>query len=156
VVTILGTIFFSATHTAVSLLNASWPPDLNGIWASMGAGAALSIALYRQPYAGLRLSGFSWLWRLTLVAAAFALIQSQFSFRDDLGVGLNIAWSPIHLLRFRFLPNMPWQKETVAGYLATIDAALLGIAMFLGLALGIGKATEFLGRSLKSIDVDES
>lgn len=159
VVIILGAVFFAVMHTVLAVINSSAPlsPEiLNSTWASLLAGAALSIVLYDQPDAGWRLSSGSWLWRIALVTLTFALIQRPFAFRRIPGIGLIFAGSfTFYRDYFKFWRSVPWPPEVGAAYLAMIDGAVLGAVLLVGVTVGIVKAADTFTRALKSIDVDE-
>ncbi len=158
-VIILGAVFFAVTHTVLALINSSAPLSaevFNSTWASLIEGAALSIALYDQPYAGWRLSAGGWLWRIVLVTVTFALVQRPFAFRRLPGLGLFLAGSfTFYRDYFGLWGAIPWKQDVAPAYLATIDGALLGAVLLLGLTFGIAKGADIFARSLKSIDVDE-
>jgi len=156
VVVLFGMIFFMAIHTALAAVNSLAPLSaeiLHSIWASLGAGAALSIALNDQPYAGWRLPIFSWLGRSVFVATVFALVQAPFAFRMVPGIGLILAGSLPSYVRGLERIN-PGGNDALAPYLAVIDGSLLGVVLCVGITFGIVLAAERFARALKNIDVD--
>jgi TIR domain len=159
VVIILGALSFAVTHTALAVINSSDPLSaeiLNSTWASLLAGAALSITLYDQPYMGWHLSAGGWLWRLVLVTITFTLVHWPFAFRRVPGIGLVLAGTVTYYrYNFKFWRFIPWPQDVASAYLALIDAALLGAVLLFGVTVGIVKGADIFARSLKAIDVDE-
>ncbi len=156
VVVLFGMISFMAIHTALAAVNSLAPLSaaiLHSVWAALGAGAALSIALNDQPYAGWRLSVFSWLGRLVLVAMAFALVQAPFAFRLVPGIGLILAGS-LPYYRFGLEGIAQGSNDTLAPYLAIVDGSLLGVVLCVGITFGLVQAADRFARALKKIDVD--
>lgn len=153
---LFGMVFFMAVHTALAAVNSLAPLSaaiLHSTWAALGAGAALSIALNDQPYAGWRLPVFSWLGRLVLVATAFALVQAPFAFRKVPGIGLILAGS-LPYYRAGLERITPGGNDAIAPYLAMGDGSLLGVVLCVGITFGLAQAADRFARALKNIDVD--
>jgi hypothetical protein len=156
---VLGAAGFAAAH--VLLLGLFSPRALVEQWLipplALAAGAGLSLAVHDQP-AAHKTGASRWVLRLAAAAAALALVQGAFAavqVRLDsarLGSGLMFAWAG-DLYRV-LLPNglARWGLESAAAgvqenrivfhYVAVADAALTGLALAAGLAIGMFRAGE--------------
>lgn len=157
-IAIMGALFFAGAHTLMGLINSfsgSRAKVFDSIPVALGAGLALSIALFDQPYAGWRLRFAGWLWRLVLVAATFAAVQLPFSFRQVEGSGLSLVGAyEFYRDSFSFLTWLAPGKTTPS-YLAVADSAMVGMVFWIGLVFGIAKASELLARWLKLIQFQD-
>jgi hypothetical protein len=157
----LGTIFFGLANLLVAWFNGvtlSKAP----LVAPMGfvAGLGLSIALYGQPRAGRRLGVLGWLSRLGVAALTFGLTQAIFI----IAVGQRAYTLPIvrsgnyYYAQLFDAAQKRWPDmvlECCTGWpthLALIDAALVGIALAIGITAGLLVAVSWLNRWLGLID----
>jgi len=112
------------------------------------AGAALSLAVYDQPVRGWRIGARRWLLRLAAAAAVLALVQAAFVLARDrnLGTGLVFAWSGYYYQSGLNDTLVHWGLDGILAiqdwyhYAAVIDAGLTGIALAVGLAVGLNVA----------------
>jgi hypothetical protein len=157
-ITILGALFFAVAHTLMGMMTSfseSRTEVFNSIPAALGAGLALSIALFDQPYAGWRVRVGSWLWRLALVAGTWAAVQLPFSFKRIKGSGLTLVGVyEFYRDNFAFFGWLP-RGKAIPSYLAEADAAVVGVMLFIGLLFGIAKASDLLTRWLKLIQFQD-
>jgi uncharacterized caspase-like protein len=149
---VLGSLFFALMHVLITLLLGTPGLVLNVrglidapliLPLALVSGAGLSLAVYDQPLAGWRMSPGRWLLRLAVVAAVFALAQALFVLARDYGTGLMFVWDG-SLYESRMEDNLiAWGMEGVYAtrnwfhYAAIIDAALAGIALAVGLTVGL-------------------
>jgi hypothetical protein len=164
-VVVLGTLSFAIAHIVWGFTNThleKWVEVVRESPVAFGAGLALSITLHDQPYAGLRMSFGSWLWRIQFAALAFALMQLPFSLKRVLTLdgtpttGLSfIGSSDFYRDNFAYWNQIPAKLKSPA-YFAIADSTLVGALLCVGITIGVVKAFVLLSQSLKSIDVPET
>jgi hypothetical protein len=149
---VLGSLTFALMNVLITAL-LSTPglvPHLRGIidapltpLLALVSGVGLSLAVYDQPLAGWRIAVGRWFLRLAVVASVFALVQAVFVLVRDHGTGLMFVWDG-SVYESRVEDNLvAWGWEKVHAtrnwfhYAAIIDAALTGIALAIGLTVGL-------------------
>lgn len=141
-----GTVAFGLAHVVTILFaGVAWLTPL-AIGLGFLAGIGPAIALWDQPEAGSWLNG-RWLGRLALVTFFSALVQQIFIAADSTVKALMVVLAG-GSYEGQFLVYMPtFLTEMLPNwfhFLATIDAAAVGIVMTLGIALGLSYVTKML------------
>jgi hypothetical protein len=113
-------------------------------------GLGISLAVYGQPAAGLRMGLGSWLLRASAAVSASVITQRVFDLARDKGLAIAIAW-PYTRYRayFESLVDQWWPGLTArfpnwAHFLGLLDAALAGAVVAIGITVGMNAAAKRL------------
>ncbi|MFQ5343223.1 MAG: CHAT domain-containing protein, partial [Anaerolineae bacterium] len=154
----LGTLFFGLAHLFVIFSTGSLSLSGKSLPIEMGfvAGLGLGLGLYGLPLrgAGRRPGIGRWLLSLGAAALIFVLVHRVFIALDYIDRSIPIIWDGgfyrAELTRYgnlvwwqRFMDRYPQQWFN---FVAQLDAALVGIVLTLGTALGLQKAAEWLAK----------
>ncbi len=143
--TMLGAACFTLAHIVQSIVlnaRAFIHTPLIPIMAFL-AGLGLSQAVYDQPFKGWHLGPWRWFSRLFIAALTMGLSQAVFALLPDYGANFIFGWSGffyesrlretvIHLGFENIVDTTEWFH-----WVGLVDAALTGIAMALGLTIGL-------------------
>jgi hypothetical protein len=147
----LGTLAFGVTH-ALLVIIVSFPqaPTWHMLPVGFVAGLGISLGLFTQPRAGLKLHWRGWLARLATAALLLAAIQlipclagdgewtgTNFTFSADKFEALYMRYDWIDRL---FAPTACQAGLGLQGWLATLNAALLGALLSFSSAWGMDTA----------------
>jgi hypothetical protein len=160
-----GAFFFGVGHALLMPINAiifsetPWTFPLGFV-----AGLGLCLSLYAQPRAGTQLRVREWLLRLTGAALTFVLIQLVFNIVTGANTGIAIAWTGGFYEGNLRLPGLTWWKPFMEGfpcpasregkrlyscwadYLGLLDAAMVGIILFIAMTFGLALSRKYLNR----------
>jgi hypothetical protein len=150
----LGTLFFGTAHIIVAVLNGLHLTKAPLV-AAMGfvAGLGLGVALYAQPRAGWHLGVGRWLVRLGTAVLTLVLTQSIFiiaghKWSNTLAIGLAGSFYKAEFIRYvkAWWPRLVERDPRWFDHLALLDAALVGIALTIGITAGLVLAADWLAR----------
>ena len=149
----LGTALFGVAHALLGLL-LGYRPAANPLLLPLGflAGLGLSLALYGPPWVSWPSSWKGWLPRLGVAGAALALTQWVFVQSGDAGRSLIMVWPGATFRTGMSAWAVPWWQELIRrvpgwfNFLALADAALVGLLLSAGIAVGTRLAGRWLAR----------
>ena len=148
---LFGTLAFGLTHALlVIVVSFPQPPAWHMLLLGFIAGLGVSLGLYAQPRAGLKLGWRGWLPRLGAAALLLAAIQWVPCLAGDAEwIGTNFTFSAAKFeslfMRYAwidqlFSPTACQAGPGLQGWLAVLNAALLGILLSLGSTFGMDAA----------------
>jgi hypothetical protein len=157
---LLGILFFGFWHFITALLNAldlavrPWMP-LTGLLVGVG----VSLALYDQPRAGRRLGLGGWLLRLGTATLTAALAQTIIFWVGGNYEATSISFDANYYFRFyrRYDVIRIWMENTLGWeqVVMTVDTALAGLVLTLGMTFGLTAAPRWLAWWRKTTGGDE-
>lgn len=124
----------------------------------LALGFGLSLSLYGQPTAGTRLGWRGWTLRIGIAGIVFALVQLH-SVVDRTATLPIVTWGTEFYARYLVTSDSRWMQEMSArpsllSYVAEGDAFLVGIALAVGVTLGLTKAADSLARWVATVQPD--
>lgn len=113
-------------------------------------GLGVSLGVYGQPAAGLRMGLGRWVLRLGAAAGAAVLTQRVFDVTRDKGLAIAISWPHTRYTAYfsevvrRWWPGLMARYPDWASLLGLVDAALVGTVVAVGITVGMNRAAERL------------
>jgi len=149
----LGTALFGVVHALLGLL-LGYRPAASPLLLPLGflAGLGLSLALYGPSWVSWPSSWKGWLPRLGVAGAALALTQWVFVQSGDAGRSLIMVWPGATFRTGMSAWAVPWWQELLRrvpgwfNFVALADAALVGLLLSAGIAIGTRLAGRWLAR----------
>jgi hypothetical protein len=125
-------------------------------------GLGISLAVYGQPAAGLRMGLGSWLLRASAAVSASVITQRIFDLGRDQGLAIAIAWPHTRYGAYfkslvdQWWPGLAARFPNWAHFLGLLDAALVGAVVAIGITVGMNAAAKRLkGRRTRRVTKPE-